>query len=77
MRGGDVDPSLIVVYNELTPSPRSEGECGGEATPTPSSPLSTSLETASFTNAVSSSVPSSTATNDYSTSLDGASASSI
>lgn len=40
----DVDPSLIVDYNESTPSPRSDDEeRGGEATPTPSSPISPSF----------------------------------
>ena len=73
----DVDTSIIVYYNESTPSPRSENECDGEATPPASSSLSTSLETASFTNAVSLSVHSSTATIHYSTALEGASASSI
>ena len=76
LRSADVDPSLIVDYNESTPPPRSEGECGGQATPPPSSPLSTSYETASFVNAVSSSVPSSTATTDKDTAFKGADLSS-
>ena len=33
LRSEDIDPSLIVDYNESTPSPCSEGECGGYATP--------------------------------------------
>ena len=68
----DVDPSLIVDYNESTPSPRSEGECGGQATPPPSPPLSNSYETESFVNAVSLSVPSSTATTGSGTARKGA-----
>ena len=72
----DADPSLIVDCNKSTPSPRSEGESGGQATPPPSYPLSTSYETASFVNADSSSVPSSTAKNDKDTALKGAGLSS-
>ena len=75
LRSADVDPSLIVDYNELTPSPRSDDEeRGGAATPTPSSPISPSFKTASFTNAVSSSALASAATNIESTVRKGADA---
>lgn len=44
LRSADVDPSLVVDYNESTPSPHSDDEeRGGEATPIPSSPISPNL----------------------------------
>ena len=73
----DVDPSLIVDYNESTSSPRSDDEeRGGVATPTPSSPISPRSETATFTNDVSSSALASAATNIESTYLIESSSSS-
>ena len=81
----DVDPSLIVDYNESTPLPSPHSSDADNELmrsddaallPIQTSLMAHNMETASFTNAVPSSVSSNTATNDYGTARKGASASS-
>ena len=78
LRRGDVDQSLAVDYSESTPPPHSEGEeRGGEATPTPSSPIPEGFKTASFSNAVLSSASADAATLQESSARIGADASPL